>query len=199
MIVNLIWVMNPTLLTYPINKNNKILFLIILIASLTILNADYHRSLILNKGSSQQMINTYDLILIKCIDGSFTGQFIRSENNFILFLVINTLSSKKFVKRVHVNDIEAIYIGNIKSPYDLYLKWFFIYSLVTLPTGIDWGYSNKVVSVPGFPAAMSMWSFLNLGNIFFYAPVSSYIDFEVRKTNATEFIIGKNEWIIIHY
>ena len=48
-----------------ININNKILFWVILAASITFLDANYNENLILKKGSSEQIINFNDFIYIK--------------------------------------------------------------------------------------------------------------------------------------
>ena len=73
-----------------ININNKILFWVILAASITFLGANYNENLILKKGSSEQIINFNDFILIKCKNKIYSnpkylgGQFLGSENNLSL-------------------------------------------------------------------------------------------------------------------
>ena len=185
-----------------ININSKILFLIILAVSLTMLNANYNQSLILKKGSSEEIINPDDLILIKCKNKRYPdpkylgGQFIGSENNFILFET-KTLLGKKSLESVHLNDIEALYLGNVRTWSDLRQKWTLYLSLLIIPGSIQMGNSSNVTQgFEGLPASIISWSFFSMVSHITYAPIFASIDFNKRRKNATEFIIGKNEWTI---
>ena len=185
-----------------ININNKILFLIILTVSLTMLNANYNQSIMLEKDSSVKIINADDLILIKCKNKRdpdpiyLGGQFIGSENNFIFFET-ETLVGKKSLESIHLNDIEAFYLGNVRTWSDLRQKWTLYLSLLIAPGTIQMGNSSNVTQgFEGLPASIISLSFFSMVSYITYAPIFASIDFDKRMKNATEFIIGKNEWMI---
>ena len=187
-----------------ININNKILFWVILAASITFLGANYNENLILKKGSSEQIINFNDFILIKCKNKSYSnpkylgGQFLGSENNFILFET-KSIFGKKSLENIHVNDIEALYLGNVRTWKDLRQKWTLYLSLLAIPGSIEMGNSQYVTQgFEGLPASIITWSFFSILSHVTYAPIFASMDFNNRKKNATEFIIGKNNWIIIY-
>ena len=124
------------------------------------------------------------------------GQFIATENNFILFET-KTLLSKKSLESVHLNDIEALYLGNVRTWEDLRQKWTLYLSLLIIPNSIEMGNSPNVTQgFEGLPASIIAWSFFSVLSNVTYAPIFASIDFNKRKKNATEFIIKKNEWII---
>lgn len=175
-------------------------------ASLTMLNANYNQRIILKNESSESIgeyvINYNDLILIKCKNKNFPdskylgGQFIKTENNFILF-ENKTLLGKKSLESVHQDNIEALYVGNVRTWTDLHRRWALYLSIMLIPGSIQMGNSPYVTDgFEGAPAAVSTWSLFSMVSYCTYAPIFSSIDFNIRKNNATEFVIGKNEWVI---
>ena len=186
--------------------NNAILFLITITASLTILNADYNQSLILKKESSNSIdeysINSNDLILIKCKNKIFPdpkflgGQFIGTKNNYIFFET-KTLLGRKSLESVNLNDIEAVYAGNVRTWKDLHRKWSLYLSLLIIRGSIEMGNSPYVTDgVSKEFAAISAWSMFSMLSYLTYAPIIASIDFNKRNRNAIEFIIGPDHWSI---
>tara|TARA_Y100000814_G_scaffold37072_1_gene23626 strand:+ start:3171 stop:3743 length:573 start_codon:yes stop_codon:yes gene_type:complete len=188
-----------------INIKKKILFLIIMTASLTMLNANYNQRLILKNESAESIdeyiINSTDLILIKCKNKKFlnpkylVGQFVKTENNFILFE--NKTLGEKSLESVHKDNIDVLYVGNVRTWKDLHRKWALYLSALLIPGSIKMGNSPYVTEgLEGAPAAVVAWCFFSMVSYCTYAPIFSYIDFNVRKENATEFVIGENQWVI---
>tara|TARA_Y100001968_G_C19108190_1_gene595907 strand:+ start:110 stop:637 length:528 start_codon:yes stop_codon:yes gene_type:complete len=172
-------------------------------ASLTMLTANYNQRIILKKesleGIDEYVINYNDLILIKCKNKNFPdskylgGQFIKTENNFILF-ENKTLLGKKSLESVHQDDIEALYVGNVRTWKDLRQRWTLYLSILTLPGSIQMG--NHSSDLDEIPASVAFWAVFSGMAYYTYAPIFCSIDFHTKKDNATEFVIGKNEWVI---
>ena len=186
------------------NLSSKIVFLIAVIASIAMLNANYNQTFILKKKSSnsfeEYLINYNDLILIKCKNKMFPnqiffgGKFAGIKNNYILFETNN-----KSLESLNLNDIEVIYTGNVRTWKDLRDKWNLYLSLLIIPGSIDMVNSPSATITdgvsPGF-AAVITWSFFSMLSYVTYAPIIASIDFNKRKKNAIEFIIGPNHWEI---
>ena len=184
------------------NLSSKIVFLIAMTASITTLNANYNQTLVLKKKSSNSFeeysINSNDLILIKCKNKIFPnqiffgGKVIGIKDNHILFE-----TNDKSLESLNLHDIEAIYTGNVRTWKDLHRKWGLYLSLLIIPGSIDMANGNYVTDVvsPGF-ASVITWSFFSMLSYVTYAPIIASIDFNKRKKNAIEFIIGPSYWEI---
>ena len=97
----------------------------------------------------------------------------------------------------HIKHIHTIYTGNVRSWRDLYSKWILYFSILTIPGSIEMTktpYRTEIISEE--VGALINWTFFTMVSSYTYAPLFSYIDFNIRKSKALKFDIHNDVWKI---
>ena len=124
------------------------------------------------------------------------GRFVEFKNNYI-HLETKTIFNKIILSKVHLKHIHTIYAGNVRSWRDLYSKWILYFSILTIPGSIEMAkspYRTKIISEE--MGALITWTFFTMVSSYTYAPLFSYIDFNIRKSKARKFDIHNDMWKI---
>ena len=124
----------------------------------------------------------------------FGGKFIKIESDSI-FIKINSLINKEYLKSFHINNVETIYSGNIRNFKDLHMKWSLYLSIMIIPGSIEMAKHRDEMFSHGF-ATFITWSLFSMISNVTYAPIIAHIDFHTRKNRALKFNIGANDWKI---
>lgn len=163
---------------------------------ISIVMANDNSSLILKNKTldSEYVIDFGDLILVKIKkDGILPlltpkfigGKFIEIVEDVIVFESPNKIGPT-YLSIANINDIELIYVGNVRTFNALWRKWAtylslsMIYPASTLNSGWD----------------VVMWSSLSALFSISYGPAIASIDFHIRLKKSREFVIGQNNWIM---
>lgn len=124
------------------------------------------------------------------------GRFVEFKNNYI-HLETKTVFNKIILSKVHLKHIHTIYAGNVRSWRDLYSKWILYFSILTIPGSIEMAktpYRTEIISEE--VGALINWTFFTMVSSYTYAPLFSYIDFNIRKSKARKFDIHNDIWKI---
>ena len=186
-------------------KLNKIFFFIFFIYCSN-LNAVSLGDLILKNQNSevdqQHVIFSNETILIEYKTNTIgpkkiaAGAFVEFKNNYI-HLETKTIFNKIILNKVHLKHIHTIYAGNVRSWRDLYSKWILYFSILTIPGSIEMAkspYRTEIISEE--VGALINWTFFTMVSSYTYAPLFSYIDFNIRKSKALKFDIHNDMWKI---
>ena len=186
-------------------KLNKIFFFIFFIYCSN-LNAVSLGDLILKNQNSevdeQHVIFSNETILIEYKTNTIgpkkiaAGAFVEFKNNYI-HLETKTIFNKIILSKVHLKHIHTIYAGNVRSWRDLYSKWILYFSILTIPGSIEMAkspYRTEIISEE--VGALINWTFFTMVSSYTYAPLFSYIDFNIRKSKARKFDIHNDMWKI---
>jgi len=186
-------------------KLNKIFFFIFFIYCSN-LNAVSLDELILKNQNSevdeQHVIFSDETILIEYKTNTSgpkkiaAGAFVKFKNNYI-HLETKTVFNKIILSKVHLKHIHTIYAGNVRSWRDLYSKWILYFSILTIPGSIEMAktpYRTEIISEE--VGALINWTFFTMVSSYTYAPLFSYIDFNIRKSKARKFDIHNDMWKI---
>ena len=186
-------------------KLNKIFFFIFFIYCSN-LNAISLDQLILKNQNSevdeQHVIFSDEIILIEYKTNTSgpkkiaAGAFVEFKNNYI-HLETKTVFNKIILSKVHLKHIHTIYAGNVRSWRDLYSKWILYFSILTIPGSIEMAktpYRTEIISEE--VGALINWTFFTMVSSYTYAPLFSYIDFNIRKSKARKFDIHNDMWKI---
>ena len=186
-------------------KLNKIFFFIFFIYCSN-LNAISLDQLILKNQNSevdeQHVIFSDEIILIEYKTNTSgpkkiaAGAFVEFKNNYI-HLETKTVFNKIILSKVHLKHIHTIYAGNVRSWRDLYSKWILYFSILTIPGSIEMAktpYRAEIISEE--VGALINWTFFTMVSSYTYAPLFSYIDFNIRKSKARKFDIHNDMWKI---
>mgnify|MGYP001502543952 FL=1 len=186
-------------------KLNKIFFFIFFIYCSN-LNAVSLGDLILKNQNSevdeQHVIFSNETILIEYKTNTIgpkkiaAGAFVEFKNNYI-HLETKTVFNKIILSKVHLKHIHTIYAGNVRSWRDLYSKWILYFSILTIPGSIEMAkspYRTEIISEE--VGALINWTFFTMVSSYTYAPLFSYIDFNIRKSKARKFDIHNDMWKI---
>jgi len=186
-------------------KLNKIFFFIFFIYCSN-LNAVSLGDLILKNQNSevdeQHVIFSNETILIEYKTNTIgpkkiaAGAFVEFKNNYI-HLETKTVFNKIILSKVHLKHIHTIYAGNVRSWRDLYSKWILYFSILTIPGSIEMAkspYRTEIISEE--VGALINWTFFTMVSSYTYAPLFSYIDFNIRKSKARKFDIHNDIWKI---
>ena len=143
---------------------------------------------------SEYVIDSGDLMLVKIKKESmfpllapkfFGGRFVAIAEDSIFFETPNKIGPT-YLSSVNINEIEAIYSGNVRTFNTLWRKWATYLSLLMI-------YPASTLE-PGWDVLM--WaSFSGLFSVS-YGPAIASIDFHIRLKKSREFLIGQNNWIM---
>ena len=162
---------------------------------ISIVMANDSSSLILKNKTldSEYVIDSGDLILVKIKkDGILPltpkfigGKFVEIVEDVIVFETPNKIGPT-YLSIVNINDIELIYVGNVRTFNALWRKWAAYLSLSMI-------YPASTLN-PGWNVVM--W--FSLSGLFSisYGPAIASIDFHIRLKKSREFVIGQNNWIM---
>tara|TARA_Y100000768_G_scaffold182440_1_gene136713 strand:+ start:372 stop:1022 length:651 start_codon:yes stop_codon:yes gene_type:complete len=126
------------------------------------------------------------------------GKFIGVENGKLIFEAPN----RKIIKSknsILIDEIDALYIGEVREFRDLHTKWSSYLAILMVPGSITM--ANTVGDTDIAPkeiGAIATWfMFTGIGSAI-YAPIIASIDFNKRLKKSEEIIISADEWTIVY-
>ena len=126
------------------------------------------------------------------------GKFIGVENGKLIFEAPN----RKIIKSknsILIDEIEALYVGEVREFTDLHTKWSSYLAILIVPGSITM--ANTVGDTDIAPkeiGAIVTWlMFTGIGSAI-YAPIIASIDFNKRLKKSEEYIIGPDDWIVVY-
>ena len=186
-------------------KLNKIFFFVFFIYCSNVNAVSLDKLILKNQNSEvdeQHVIFSDETILIQYKTNTTgpkkmaAGTIVAFKNNFI-HLETKTVFNKIILSKVHIKHIHTIYTGNVRSWRDLYSKWILYFSILTIPGSIEMAktpYRTEIISEE--VGALINWTFFTMVSSYTYAPLFSYIDFNIRKSKAFKFDIHNDMWKI---
>ena len=186
-------------------KLNKIFFFIFFIYCSNLNAVSLDKLILKNQNSEvdeQHVIFSDETIVIEYKTNTTgpkkmaAGAFVEFQNNYI-HLETKTVFNKIILSKVHIKHIHTIYAGNVRSWRDLYSKWILYFSILTIPGSIEMAkspYRTEIISEE--VGALINWTFFTMVSSYTYAPLFSYIDFNIRKSKALKFDIHNDMWKI---